>query len=142
AGTDVGCGETVLRRGELLTSRETGVLAALGMPSVFVVRRPRVAILSTGDELIPPGGAMRSGLVFDSNATVLADAVRELGGQPVSFGIVSDDRTALDRRLREALTCDVVLLSGGTSKGPGDLSYRVLADLGPPGIIAHGVALK
>src|SRR6516164_6675414 len=117
AGTDIGRGETVLRRGELLTSRETGVLAALGLPRVAVVRRPRVAVLSTGDELVAPGGAMRPGLVFDSNATVLADAVRELGGEPVPCGIVPDDPAALLRVLRAALDCDAVLLSGGTSKG-------------------------
>ena len=142
AGTDIGRGETVLRRGELLTSRETGVLAALGLAAVTVVRRPRVAILSTGNELIPPGQAMKPGLVFDSNATILADAVRELGGEPVLFGIVPDDQAALDSALRRTLACDVVLLSGGTSKGEGDLSYRVVAQLGEPGIIAHGVALK
>jgi putative molybdopterin biosynthesis protein len=142
AGTDIGRGETVLRRGDLLTSRETGVLAALGLASVAVVRRPRVGIVSTGDELLPPGAAMRAGLVFDSNATVLADAVRELGGEPVPLGIVADDRALLLAVLREALRCDVVLLSGGTSKGAGDLSYRVVAELGPPGIVAHGVALK
>ncbi len=142
AGTDVGRGETVLRRGDLLTSRETGVLAALGLTAVAVVRRPRVAVLSTGDEIIPPGAAMRPGLVFDSNATVLADAVRELGGEPVPLGIVPDDRDALLAALRQGLACDVVLLSGGTSKGAGDLSYRVVGELGPPGIVAHGVALK
>jgi putative molybdopterin biosynthesis protein len=142
AGTDIGRGETVLRRGELLTSRETGVLAALGLANISVVRRPRVAIISTGDELIPPGGSMRPGLVFDSNATILADAVRELGGEPVSLGIVPDDRAALGAALRRALECDVVLLSGGTSKGAGDLSYRVVGELGKPGIVAHGVALK
>jgi putative molybdopterin biosynthesis protein len=109
---------------------------------VPVVRRPRVAILSTGDELLPPGSNMRLGMVFDSNATILADAVRELGGEPVQCGIVPDERAALERAIRRALACDVVLLSGGTSKGAGDLSYRVVGQLGPPGIIAHGVALK
>jgi putative molybdopterin biosynthesis protein len=101
-----------------------------------------VAILSTGDELILPGTSMRPGLVYDSNATILADAVRELGGAPASYGIVPDDETALEAVLRQALACDAVLLSGGTSKGAGDISYRVVARLGPPGIIAHGVALK
>ncbi|HLJ95904.1 MAG TPA: molybdopterin biosynthesis protein [Gemmataceae bacterium] len=142
AGTDIGRGETVLRRGAVLTSRETGVLAALGLNAVAVVRRPRVAILSTGDELIPPGTPMRPGLVFDSNATVLADAVRELGGEPCPMGIVPDDQDMLERALRQTLAYDLVLLSGGTSKGTGDLSYRVVGRLGSPGIVAHGVALK
>ena len=142
AGTDIGRGETVLRRAELLTSRETGVLAALGVTTIAVVRRPRVAILSTGDEIIAPGQPMRPGLVFDSNATILADAVRECGGVPVPYGIVADDKEQLAARLADALACDVVLLSGGTSKGEGDLCYRVVAELGEPGIVAHGVALK
>jgi putative molybdopterin biosynthesis protein len=142
AGTDIGRGETVLRRGELLTSRETGVLAALGVARVAVVRLPRVAVISTGDEIIPAGAPMRPGLVYDSNATILADAVRELGGAPVPLGIVPDDQPRLETTLRQALACDLVLLSGGTSKGAGDLSYRVVGRLGEPGIIAHGVALK
>jgi putative molybdopterin biosynthesis protein len=142
AGTDIGRGETVLRRGEQLTARETGVLAALGLASVPVVRQPRVAILSTGDEIIAPGEPMQPGLVFDSNARVLADTIRELGGEPVPLGIVRDDRAALEQALRRALVYDLVLLSGGTSKGAGDLSYRVVGELGPPGIVAHGVALK
>ncbi|MCI0682857.1 MAG: molybdopterin biosynthesis protein [Gemmataceae bacterium] len=142
AGGDIGRGETVLRRGELVTSRETGVLAALGVTSAAVVRKPRVAILSTGNELIAPGQPMRPGLVYDSNATILADAVRELGGEPVHFGIAPDERELLAELVRQALHEDVVLLSGGTSKGEGDLSYRVVAELGQPGIIVHGVALK
>src|SRR5262249_7269289 len=114
AGTDIGRGETVLRRGERLTSRETGVLAALRVECVVPVRRARVAIVSTGNELILPGAPMRPGLIYDSNATVLADAVRELGAEPVPYGIVPDDWTALAATLRQALACDVILLSGGT----------------------------
>ena len=143
AGTDITSGETVLRRGELLTSRDTGVLAAIGVATVDVWRKPVVAILSTGDEIIAPGEPMQPAKVYDSNAQVLADAVRELGGEPTRFGITRDDLNALRTTLQSALeTCDVVLLSGGTSKGAGDLSYRVVAELRDPGIVAHGVALK
>jgi putative molybdopterin biosynthesis protein len=143
AGTDIAAGEIVLRAGAPLTSRETGVLAALGVDRVRVWRRPRVAVISTGDEIIPPGEPMRPSLVFDSNARVLADAVRELGGEPVEYGIVRDDLALLRQRVAQALAgCDVVLLSGGTSKGQGDLSYCAVRELTDPGIVAHGVALK
>lgn len=143
AGTDITAGETVLRRGRLLTSRDTGVLAAIGVNRVHVWRKPVVAILSTGDEIIAPGAPMQQAKVFDSNAQVLADAVRELGGEPKRFGIVSDTIDALRERLSQALdVADLVLLSGGTSKGAGDVSYRVVAELRDPGIVAHGVALK
>ena len=142
-GTDVTAGETVLRRGWVLTSRDTGVLAAVGAARVVVRPRPVVAVISTGDEIIPPGRPMRPGLVYDSNARILADAVRELGGRPISLGIVHDELDQLRRRLEEALEkADVVLLSGGTSKGAGDLSYRAVSELSSPGIVAHGVALK
>ncbi|MDZ4684223.1 MAG: molybdopterin biosynthesis protein [Planctomycetaceae bacterium] len=143
AGTDIATGETVLRTGTLLTSRETGVLAAIGVDHVAVWRRPRVAIISTGNEIIAPGQPMRPAAVYDSNSRVLADAVRELGGEPRCWGIVRDDVAALRTMLYAALAeSDVVLLSGGTSKGEGDLCYRVVAELTDPGIVVHGVALK
>jgi putative molybdopterin biosynthesis protein len=143
AGTDIAAGETVLREGHVLTSRDTGVLAAVGVPEIRVWRKPVVAILSTGDEIIEPGEKMQPGKVYDSNGQVLADAVREAGGEPKRLGIARDDLGALRKRLREAIaSADVVLLSGGTSKGAGDVSYRVVAELNDPGIVAHGVALK
>jgi putative molybdopterin biosynthesis protein len=143
AATDITRGETVLHAGKLLTSRETGVLAAIGCDRVAVFSKPRVAILSTGDELISPGQPMQPGLVYDSNARILADSVRELGGEPVMLGIAPDIADQLQQRLDEAIaTCDMVLLSGGTSKGAGDISYRIVSRLSDPGIVAHGVALK
>jgi putative molybdopterin biosynthesis protein len=143
AGTDITAGELVLHAGELLTSRETGVLAAIGIDQVPCVGRPRVAILSTGDEIIAPGEPMRPGLVYDSNSRVIGDAVRELGGEAVELGIVPDDALQLRQRLSRAVAeHDVVLLTGGTSKGAGDLCYRALRELREPGIVAHGVALK
>ncbi len=142
AGTDMGRGETVLFAGTRLSSRETGVLAAIGCEYVSVVRRPRVAVLSTGDEIVQPGEEMRPGLVFDSNGRILADAVHELGGEPVFWGAFRDDVDALRKALHEALVdSDVVLLSGGTSKGEGDLNALVVGEL-KPGILVHGVALK
>jgi putative molybdopterin biosynthesis protein len=143
AGTDITAGETVLRRGRQLTSRDTGVLAAIGVANVNVWRKPIVAILSTGDEIIAPGDPMQPAKVYDSNSQVLADAVRELGGEPRRLGITRDEPAALRERLSHALEfADIVLLSGGTSKGAGDVSYRVVAELDDPGIVAHGVALK
>jgi len=142
AGTDIAKGETVLRRGQTLTSREIGVLAAIGRSEVEVYRRPRVAIVSTGNEIVAPGSALRDGAVFDSNAAIIGAAVEELGGEPVQLGIVADNDAELAAILERGMSCDMVILSGGTSKGAGDLSYRVVSRLGDPGIVAHGVALK
>ncbi|MCH2609466.1 MAG: molybdopterin biosynthesis protein [Pirellulales bacterium] len=143
AGTDISENEVLLRRGDRLTSRDTGVLAAVGISRVPVWKKPRVAIISTGDEVISPMDTMKPALVYDSNARILADAVRELGGEPVELGIVKDDIQQLRDYLKRGIAdCDVVLLSGGTSKGAGDLSYQVVQELNDPGIVAHGVALK
>jgi putative molybdopterin biosynthesis protein len=142
AGTDIAKGETVLRAGQLLTSREIGVLAAIGLAEVAVHRQPQVAILSTGDEIVAPGAPLRPGAVYDSNAAIIGAAVEELGARPVQLGIAADNDDALEAALAQALKYDLVVLSGGTSKGAGDLSYRVVSRLRDPGIVAHGVALK
>lgn len=143
AGTDISGGELVLRQGEMLTSRETGVLAAIGQATLWVWRRPRVGIISTGEELREPGEPMQAGLIYDSNSRILADAVQELGCQAQLYGIVPDDARQLQDVLSTAMNdCDVVLLSGGTSKGEGDISYRVVHGLSNPGVVVHGVALK
>ncbi len=141
-GTDIAYGETILRSGQFLTSREIGVLAAVGLFEVAVYRRPRVAIISTGNEIIAPGEAMSPGAVFDSNDAIIAAAVEELGGHPVSLGVVPDEFKRLQAVIDEALEYDLIVLSGGTSKGAGDVSYRVVSRFDDPGIIVHGVALK
>ena len=144
AGSDIARGETLLRAGALIGSREIGMLAASGLASVKVVRRPRVAVLSTGDELVPSGTApLPPGAIPDSNGAILAAAVAEHGGEPMPLGIVRDDEAVLEAAVRQALDlADIVVLSGGTSKGAGDVAHRILARLGPPGILVHGVSLK
>jgi putative molybdopterin biosynthesis protein len=143
AGSDMARGETVLRAGQALTSREIGMLAAVGRATVEVQRKPRVAIISTGDEILAPGTPMRPGAVYDSNAAILAAAVEEAGGLPRQVGIGPDDEAVLSRLIEESLVaCDMVLMSGGTSKGAGDLCYRAVARFKDPGILVHGVALK
>jgi molybdenum cofactor synthesis domain-containing protein len=143
AGSDIARGETVLRAGTVIGSREIGMCAACGIAKVPVVPAPRVAVISTGDELVPPGERLRPAAIYDTNGAIVSAAVAENGGEVKFFGAIADDEAELESAMRRALeSSDMLVLSGGTSKGAGDVSHRIIARLGKPGIIAHGVALK
>jgi putative molybdopterin biosynthesis protein len=143
AGSDIARGQTLLRKGTVIGAREVAMLAAVGLDRAAVWRRPRVAVLSTGDELVQPGQPLRPAGIYDSNGPVIAAALHENGCEAVHLGAVPDDAAALETAVRAAFAAhDALILSGGTSKGAGDLTVRVIAGLGAPGIVAHGVALK
>ena len=143
AGSDIARGEALLRAGSMIGSREIGILAACGIAQVPVARRPRVAVLSTGDELVQPGQPLRPAAIYDTNGTIVTAAIVENGGEARFLGAIPDDEPQLESAMRQALADhDMLVLSGGTSKGAGDVSHRVIARLGSPGIVAHGIALK
>ena len=143
AGSDIMAGELVLRKGETITPREIGVLAALGTDVIKAFRKPRVTILSTGNELLSPGASLTYGKVYDINASAIAASVVECGGEPVSLGIVPDDAEVMEKKLKQALQqADIVLTSGSTSAGAGDLVYRIIDNLGKPGVLVHGISVK
>ena len=143
AGSDIARGEVLLRAGTIIGSREIGMLAACGIAQVSVACRPRVAIMSTGDELVQPGQPLRPAAIYDTNGAIVTAAVSENGGEARFLGAIPDDEAQLESAMRKALEAsDMLVLSGGTSKGAGDVSHRIIGRLGKPGIIAHGVALK
>lgn len=132
-GEDVQGGALVMRAGTLLGAAHIGVLSSIGCARPVVYRRPRVAILATGDELVALDqfADVKAGTrIVSSNSYSLAAAVREAGGEPISIGISPDDPTVLASRLRQAEGCDLVLTSGGVSVGDFDYTRRVVSELG------------
>ena len=143
AGADIKKGETVLKTGQFLGSREIGVLASIGMAKAKVYITPRVAVLSTGNEIAEPGEKLPPGKIYDINAYSLSAAVLESGGKPVYFGVLPDDMSVLQKTLKSALeSADMVITSGGVSIGPKDVVPQTLNSLGKPGVIICGMATK
>lgn len=142
-GSDIHKGEVILKKSQTLSSREIGVLAALGFAQVNVYKRPRVAIISTGAEIVEPGKPLSPGKIYDINAHTISAAVTECGGEPISLEIVPDETNQLKATLRKALdSADIIMTSGGVSVGPTDIIPKVLNTLGKPGVIVSGIAVK
>ncbi|UCC33157.1 MAG: molybdopterin molybdenumtransferase MoeA [Candidatus Bathyarchaeota archaeon] len=143
AGSDIQKGETILEKGQISHSREIGTLAALGITEVVMYKRPKVAVISTGAEIVDLGEPLLPGKIYDINTFTLSAAIRECGGEPTSVGIIPDEMSQLKRALKKTLTMmDMVVTSGGVSVGPKDLIPQVLNTLGKPGIIISGIAVK
>lgn len=143
AGEDVAAGSVCLERGRRLRPGELALLATIGVVEVSVFRRPRVALVSTGDEVVPPEATPGPAQVRDANAPGLAAMIRALGAEPLQQGIVADVRGSLEGAVRQALGgADTVLVSGGSSVGDRDHTVAVMDGLGPPGVLLHGVAIK
>jgi len=143
AGADIAAGARALGPGTRLTPREIGLLAALGVDEIAVQSRPRVGIVSTGDELVRPGNPLDSGAgeIYDVNSDTVAAGVEDAGGEPVLYPHAGDDFEAMERLLHEAADeCDLVLSSGSTSASAVDVIYRVIEERGD--LRLHGVAVK
>lgn len=142
-GEDIARGNLALSRGQRLRPQDLGLLAGLGITRVSVFQRPSVAILSTGDEIVPWSQSPPPGKVRDINAITLGALCRRLGARVNDYGIVADQEEDFFAGLQRATQeNDLVLFSGGSSVGARDLGERVIERLGSPGILVHGVALR
>jgi molybdenum cofactor synthesis domain-containing protein len=140
---DMRRGERILEPGQWLAGPQIGVLATVGAVDVPVYRRPVIAMISSGDELVPPASRPRPGEVRDSNRYAIAASLRMMGASVRHYPTVSDDAGALEAALRAALPdCDAIVLTGGSSVGERDRTPEAVASLGAPGVIVHGLRVK
>ncbi|MYD94804.1 MAG: molybdopterin molybdenumtransferase MoeA [Chloroflexi bacterium] len=143
AGEDLAAGDPLLPAGHQLRAQDLGVLAALGITEIVAALRPLVGVLSSGDEVVPADATPAPGQVRDVNATTLSALARQAGADVRDFGVAPDVRSELERRTREALnTCDLVVISAGSSVSTRDMTAEVIGNLGTPGVLAHGIAVK
>ncbi|WP_297500801.1 gephyrin-like molybdotransferase Glp [Thermococcus sp.] len=141
AGTDIPKGKLLLKKGTRLSFKETALISALGIAEVPVFRKPKVAVISTGNEITLPGRGLKPGQIYDINGRAITDAVRELGGEAVFLGIAWDDRESLRGLIEKGVECcDMILLSGGASGGIRDLTSSIIEELGEVKI--HGIAIQ
>jgi molybdenum cofactor synthesis domain-containing protein len=139
-GADIAQGQTVLRPGDVLNPSRVGTLAAIGALAVSVFARPRVAILSTGNEIVEPGTPLRPGQIYDINRFTLSAIVAAHGGEPIVMPSAPDSLDGLSRAIDAALEHDILVFSGGSSVGERDLILDAVSRQGD--VIFHGVAVK
>jgi len=136
-------GETAIKAGTRLKPHHVGLLAALGATHVNVVKKPKVAILSTGNELVELGRKAKPNQIVDSNKLIFSSMCQELGAEPLDLGIAKDDLGEISIKIREGLQrADVVITTGGTSVGYPDLVPAAVNQSGAPGVIVHGIAMR
>lgn len=142
-GDDVRKGNKVLSKGRIIRSQDIGVLCAAGVSRVKVSKKPRVAVVSTGDEIVDPFGRVEPGQVRDINTYTISAMVQELGGEVTESIVVRDDFELLRNKVDEASkNNDIVVISGGSSVGIKDNTEKVIDSFGGPGVFVHGVAVK
>jgi molybdopterin molybdotransferase len=142
-GEDLHQGESLLSKGHLLRPQDIGGLLALGVTEVLVFQRPLVAIISTGDELVPPEAEPTSGQVRDINAYTLSALTLQASGIPLPLGIVPDNHKALREVVRRGIKeADMVVISAGSSVSTRDITAQVINSLGKPGVLVHGISIK
>lgn len=141
-GNDLRKGQILLKKGTWLTAADIGLIASVGISRILVYKKVKVAVLSTGSELAQPGSNLGNASVFDSNRFMLFSMVRKQGGEPIDLGICRDERSLIRRRIMHALKFDVILISGGSSVGEKDYVPGLINEIGKPGIIVSGIAMK
>lgn len=142
-GEDVKKGENIIRRGQRMRPQDIGACAGVGVVAIAVYEKPKVSVISTGDEIVSPGKPLNMGEVRDINSYMLLGMIEEAGGRPLIKGIFKDEyeiiRNVMESSLKDS---DLIIISGGTSVGTKDIIAKLIDDIGSPGVLFHGVSLK
>lgn len=142
-GEDISKGECIIKKGKKIRAYELGVMSSLGMTQVPVCKRPKIAVISTGDEIVDPKETPKMGEIRDINSYVMQAFAIEDGCQPINYGVIKDDFELLKDTVNKAIDeADIILISGGSSVGKKDSTIDVINSLGQPGVIVHGIAIK
>ncbi len=142
-GEDIRKGEVLLAKGHRIRAQDIGALSGLGITEIKIFKRPKVAIIPTGDELVEPKRKPESGQIRNMNTYSLSAQIEKCGGEPIPFGIIKDDPKILREKIEKALSkADMVLISGGSSVGAYDLTLKVMNSLTQGKVLTQGVAIK
>ncbi len=141
-GNDLRKGQILLKKGTWLTAAHIGLIASVGISRILVYKKVKVAVLSTGSELAEPGSNLSNASVFDSNRFMLSSMIRKYGGESIDLGICKDEKPLIRAGITQAMKFDVILISGGSSVGEKDYVPELINEIGNPGIIVSGVAMK
>jgi molybdopterin molybdotransferase len=139
-GSDIEKGQLLMEKGTLLTAAKIGALSAIGLKEILVFAKPIVAVISTGNELIKPGEELKHGKLYDINSESISNAVKSCGCTPLASTIVNDDYDSIKNKIDTYKDADVIITSGGTSAGAGDILRQVVEDMGK--ILVHGISVK
>jgi len=143
AGADIQLGDRILPANRILTSRELALVASIGLSKIEVYKKPKIAVYSSGDEIILPGEELILGKLYDINSTAVISMLNENGGDPHFERVLIDKKDDIKNNIVNSLdNYDMIIVSGGTSAGMGDVLYQVIDEIGPPGLLVHGIKVK
>lgn len=141
-GDEIKKNQTVLIKGTWLKSPDIGMLASIGIKKIPVFKKPRVAVIATGNELIEPGYELEKNKIFESNRYVISSLVRDFGGEVIDMGICMDKKLDIESRVKKAMACDMIVVTGGSSRGERDFVPEIIDQMGKPGICVHGILMR
>jgi molybdopterin molybdotransferase len=141
-GEDISKGKVLLNKGKKVRPQDIGAFAGLGITEIKVYKKPKLAVIATGDELVPPEKDPKEGEIRDINSYTIGAMLNSIGAEVIYAGIIPDNFNSLKQCIERNLDCDLILISGGSSVGVKDMTVEVLNSIGEPGVLVQGISIK